>query len=446
MGNVLIVDDEGKLRALLAMALDSQGHSIHEAESTEQALTQLPSLMPEVVITDLRMEGKPGLELLQTIKKEYPLIEVIVMTAFADGKTGIEAMRLGALEYVAKPFEMEEMLLLVERALEKHNLGKEVTSLRKKTETNLSLDSLTGQSPKMRHAIAQAKIVAQRDTTILIRGKSGTGKELFARGIHWESNRKTFLPINCGALPENLLESELFGHEKGSFTGATTRKIGLFEKANEGTIFLDEIGDISPALQLKLLRVLQEREFSRVGGTAIITTSARVIAATNRNLEEAVSEGDFREDLYYRLNVFPLMLPALSERKDDIPDLVDRFCLKYKHFQGIAPQVLDTLKLYAWPGNVRELENCIERSTIIAGGETILATHLPEHIQQCKTPYASASVQLPDEGISLDELEKSLILQALQKADGNKSQAAKLLGISRRAMYSKMKTHGIEGL
>jgi transcriptional regulator with PAS, ATPase and Fis domain len=278
---------------------------------------------------------------------------------------------------------------------------------------------------------------------VLIRGKSGTGKELIARGIHAESGRGTFLAVNCAALPQTLLESELFGHEKGSFTGAVERGAGIFERAGDGTIFLDEIGDVTPALQVKLLRVLQEREFTRVGGRESLRSRARVIAATNRDLEEAVREGGFREDLYFRLNVFPITVPLLCQRPDDLPLLVDSCMLKFRHTHGIAPDALDKLLEYSWPGNVRELENTVERAVIMAGGSRIERHHLPEHIR-AKGELSTPSVfRLPPDGVSLDEVERSLIRQALEAARGNKAAAARLLGISRRALYSRMHTHGM---
>lgn len=445
MGKILIVEDESSLRTLLCMALEKSGHQIRDAQSAERALEILQSFTAEVVITDIRMQGMSGLELLKQIKQASPHTEVIIMTAFSDAKTGIEAMRHGAFEYVTKPFEMDEMLMLVKQAQEKCLLAREVVQLRQDASRQYSLDALTSKSKAMREVLRQAKIVARRDTTVLIRGKSGTGKELIARGIHTESLRKTFIPVNCGAIPETLLESELFGHEKGSFTGALAQKTGLFERAGQGTVFLDEIGDVSLALQVKLLRVLQEKEFTRVGGGEVVSTQARVIAATNRNLEEAVAAGGFREDLYYRLNVFPLFVPSLTERQEDIPDLVDVFLVKYRHTAGIDDAVYTTLLEYAWPGNVRELENCIERSVIMAGGAKLAREHLPEHIRNNRSLRPPSLFQIPEEGISLDEIEKKLVLQALERTKGNKTEAARLLGISRRAMYSKMKTHRITG-
>jgi two-component system, NtrC family, response regulator AtoC len=367
------------------------------------------------------------------------------MTAYADSGTGVEAMRIGALEYVAKPFEMDEMVLLIRSALEKGRLREEVAELRVRESGRSRLDRIIGESKPMQDVIRQARMVAKRETTVLVRGKSGTGKELIARGIHAESGRETFVAVNCGAIPENLLEAELFGHEKGSFTGAHAQKIGLFERAGNGTVFLDEIGDVSPAMQVKLLRVLQEREFTRVGGTRVVRTQARVIAATHRNLEEEVKKGGFREDLYFRLNVFPIFVPSLAERMEDVPPLAEAFLKRFGHEAGLAEGVMSRLLEYSWPGNVRELENCLERAAIIAAGKPLEAAHLPEHIRQKRLLERPSAFRLPETGISLDELEKSLLLQALEMTNGNKTRAAGLLGITRRALYSKMHTHGIRG-
>ncbi len=443
MAHILIVDDEGKIRALLAMALFSGNYQISEACSGEEALTILKASPVDLVLSDIRMDGMTGIELLTHIKQLYPAIPVIVMTAFADAKTGIEAMKRGALRYIAKPFEMEEMLMLIERALADTTKSLELERLQKDVDSYQTLKGIIGESRAIHEVIAAIKSVASRETTVLVRGRSGTGKELVARGVHAESGRKGFIAINCGALPENLLESELFGHEKGSFTGAIDKRLGLFEQAGSGTVFLDEIGDISQSLQVKLLRVLQEKEFTRVGATQCIKTTARVIAATNKDLEAAVKDGTFREDLYYRLNIFPILIPSLAQRREDIPLLADSFLLKFHHTGGIAKKTLDILLAYTWPGNIRELENCIERSVIVSNNEQILPQHLPTHITIAKTNAFAGSFLLPDDGVSLDEVEKSLIMQALEKASGNKTKAASLLGISRRALYSRMNTHGI---
>jgi two-component system, NtrC family, response regulator AtoC len=440
MATILIVDDEGKMRALLAMALDGEGYRVEEAPSAEEAAKRLASGAPDLVITDVRMGGQSGLELLRECKARVAGVEWIVMTAYADARTGIEAMRLGAFEYVAKPFEMDHMLLLVRSALEKRSLRREVSELRSGPSP---LERIAGSSAAMRAAVDLARLVAPRDTTVLVRGPSGTGKELIARGIHAESGRGAFVPVNCAALTETLLESELFGHEKGSFTGAHARKAGLFEQAADGTIFLDEIGEVSLALQVKLLRVLQEREFTRVGGSEVIGSRARVIAATNRDLEAAVKDGQFREDLYYRLSVFPIAMPPLSARREDIPALVETFLLKHKHAAGISASALDKLCVWHWPGNVRELENCVERTVILARGAQITPEHLPAALLGA-APADAPRFVLPPEGISLDEVEKACLLQALASSGGNKTRAAELLGISRRAIYSRMKTHGLD--
>jgi DNA-binding NtrC family response regulator len=446
MSRILVVDDEPKMRALLAMALEGDGITIVQAASAEDALEILGrGETYNVMVTDVRMPGMSGLELVKRVRKDRPELECIVMTAHADSGTGVEAMRNGALEYVTKPFEMDEMLLLIQSALEKGKLRDEVVELRVRETGRYRLETIIGDSKPMQEAIRQAKMVAKRDTTVLVRGKSGTGKELIARGIHAESGRDAFVALNCGALPENLLESELFGHEKGSFTGAHTQKIGLFERAGSGTIFLDEIGDITAAMQVKLLRVLQEREFTRVGGTRVVRTLARVIAATHRNLEEEVANGGFREDLYFRLNVFPIFVPSLAEHIEDVPALSDAFLKKFRHLSGMTEGVISKLMEYSWPGNVRELENCLERATIIASGLPLEIGHLPEHIRQKRVLDKPSAFRLPETGISLDELEKSLILQSLEMTSGNKTKAASLLGISRRALYSKMHTHSIRG-
>ncbi len=445
MARILIVDDEGKMRAALAMALDMEGYDVSEAVSAEEAIAICSRERFDIVITDLRMPGQSGVELVRRLKNDFPVTECIIMTAFADAKSGIEAMRAGALEYVAKPFEMDEMLLLIKSAIEKKSLRAELRDLRESIGGKYDLDRMVAVSPAMKQMIAQAKIVAPHEATVLIRGKSGTGKELVARGVHAASGRKTFVPVNCAALPETLLESELFGHEKGSFTGAHDRKEGLFERAAAGTVFLDEIGDISAALQVKLLRVLQEREFTRVGGTKTLKTEARVITATNRNLEDMVREGTFREDLFFRLNVFPITVPPLCERRDDIPALIEQFLLKSRHRAGISNEAVKLLTGYHWPGNVRELENCIERAAILSGDAPIGPVHcMLESTASLTSQTAEYRFALPPEGIKLDDIERDFIVQAIHMAGGNKTQAAALLGISRRALYSRMHTHGID--
>ncbi|MFW5960484.1 MAG: sigma-54-dependent transcriptional regulator [Chitinivibrionales bacterium] len=445
MEKILIVDDEGKMRALLAMALDSKGYSVKEAESGEEALECLKNEDFDLIISDVRMEGIDGLELLKRVKSESPDTEFIVITAYADAKSGIEAMRNGAFQYIPKPFEMDEILMHVKNVLEKHSLREQLSTIKQSSKEN-SLDSISSNSKEMQEVVELAEKVAVKNSTVLITGESGTGKELIARGIYEKSGREPFIAVNCGAIPENLLESELFGHEKGSFTGAYEQKKGIFERSGEGTVFLDEIGELPHKLQVKLLRVIQEREFARVGGSERLKTGARVITASNKDLEKEVHKGFFREDLYYRLNVFPLNIPPLRRRQEDIPDLINRFLLKHRFTHGILDEAKEKLKNYSWPGNIRELENVIERAVIMAGNSTITPKHLPSSVREGKRgSNKPKDFTLPEEGIELDEIEKSLIIQALDKADWNKTEAARLLGISRRSIYSKMKSHNIEG-
>ena len=444
MAKVMIVDDEGKIRALLAMALNAEGFELCEAESAETALENFVNETPDVIISDVRMNGMSGLDLLGQIKTLYPTVEVIIMTAHADGETGVEAMRKGAFEYVAKPFEMDEMILVVKSAVERISLKNNVKELREKLQENYSIKSIIGISDEIKNVFKQITMVGKKDTTILITGKSGTGKELVARAIHSESQRDDFLAINCGAIPENLLASELFGHEKGAFTGAGSKKVGYFEKAGNGTLFLDEIGEISPKIQVNLLRVLQEKTFMRVGGTEVLKNRARIITATNRNLTEAIEFGEFREDLFYRLNVFPIAIPKLSQRKIDIPLLINHFIKKYKG-KSISQDALNCLQNYSWPGNVRELENIIERALILSEDNNITFENIPDVIMQPGgTKKSDYYFTLPEIGIDLDQVEKEFLLQAIKIAKGNKSKAAELLKISRRAIYSKMKTHRID--
>jgi DNA-binding NtrC family response regulator len=373
------------------------------------------------------------------VKKTAPETEVILMTAYASAQTAVEAMRKGAYDYLIKPFEMVEMKLKVKQILEKKELAKENIDLKSKLRDKYSLEDIIGQSEAMQMVYQMVEKVAPRDATVLIRGESGTGKELIAQSIHQLSHRArgAFIAVNCAALPETLLESELFGHEKGAFTGAEKQKRGRFELAVGGTIFLDEIGDISPTTQVKLLRVLQTKEITRVGSEETIPVDVRTIAATNRNLEELIKQGTFREDLYYRLNVFPIPLPPLRERREDIPELVIHFLKKNNQPEDkIDSQTLRALMSYHWPGNIRELENIIERMIILSGDDMITSDSLPPQFRGFMTSNDSLAIDIPDEGISIDEVEKELIHKALKKAGGNKSKAAQLLGITRRKLYS----------
>ncbi len=441
MNPILIVDNEEKFCRVVKAALELEQLPSEYVLSGEEALRWLEKNQAEILLTDLRMGGMDGLQLLREVKSRYPEVEVIIMTAFATQKTAVEALKEGAFDYLIKPFEMDELILRIRRIIEQKRILEENRSLKAAPEQPILFERIVGRSEKMRKVYQLIRKAAEKDATVLILGESGTGKELVAETIHQQSKRKNhpFVAINCAALPDNLLESELFGYEKGAFTGATQRKIGKFESAGYGTIFLDEIGDMSLALQSKLLRVLQNRELYRLGGNERIRVHARVIAATNRNLEEMVQEGSFRQDLFYRLNVFPIVIPPLRERKEDIPELVNHF-LKETEVVGIDREALRRLMEYDWPGNVRELQNVIERASILADSVIRVEDLPPLHIQA----VPEYDFRIPDEGFQLDEFEKYLILQALERSGGNKTHAAQLLGITRRRLYSLMERFGIK--
>ncbi len=444
MSRILIVDNEEKFCKVVKTALEMEDLQAEYCTSGEAALEFLKGNSADVVISDLRMEGMDGLQLLEAVKKAYPETEVIIMTAYATQKTAVEALKKGACDYLIKPFEMDELTLRVRRIFEQQRLAKEYRQLKRSREEPVFYHKIVGRSKPMREVYRLIKKASENDATVLIRGESGTGKELVAQAIHEASSRaqKPFVTVNCAALPENLLESELFGYEKGAFTGATQRRMGKFEQAAGGTIFLDEIGDMTLSTQAKILRVLQNKEIYRLGGNERIIVDVRIIAATHQDLESMVEEGRFRNDLYYRLNVFPITLPPLRERKEDIPALVHHF-LQQSPATGIVREALALLMDYDWPGNVRELQNAIERAGIVSEG-MIRPEDLPAHI---RSPGRSRSSQgrfeLPEEGIQLDEFEKELIHQALEKARGNKTRAAELLGITRRRLYSMMERFGI---
>ncbi len=440
MARILVVDNEERMCRVVQAGLTLENHQGDIALSGKQALSMLKVTGYEIVLTDLKMNEMDGMQLLQEIKTTYPNIEVILMTAFASQHTAIEAMRLGAYDYLIKPFDMNELTMRINRILEQQRLKDENRRLRQSSDIWVP-QNMIGKSVKMRHVYQLIEKVAETDATVLIRGESGTGKELVAEAIHQKSHRVTgpFIVVNCAAVPENLLESELFGHEKGAFTGATQRKTGLFEAAEKGTLFLDEIGDMPIGLQAKLLRALQNREVIRVGGTNKINIDVRVIAATNIDLETRIETGHFRSDLYYRINIFPIRLPPLRERKEDIPGLIQHFLSNTG--KGISSEARKNLIEFDWPGNVRELFNVLERAAIVADA-TIDATDLPIEIK----PVISRNLKftIPDTGINLDEVEARLLEAALQKAQENKSQAARLLGVTRRRLYSLMKKHGID--
>ncbi len=448
---ILVVDDEAKWRDLMQEELEDAGFTVITAENGEHALQLLgDGECFDLILTDLRMEPVNGLVLMRRVRELGLDADVVMVTAYADTQTAVEAMRLGAHDFLIKPFELDELVLLARRVAEKRGLAAENRTLRAmlEGEPGAAPDTMVGASAAMRRVYELITKVAATDTTVLIRGESGTGKELVARALHDRSPRAAgpFKAVNCAALPETLLESELFGHERGAFTGADRRKIGLFEAASGGTLFLDEIGEISGAVQAKLLRALETREITRLGSTDAIRVDTRLVAATHVDLEGAIRDGVFRRDLYYRLNVFPLMLPPLRARREDIVPLANRFLQQLAPGEEapLAGEVARLLETYDWPGNVRELRNVIERATILAGGAAIG----PEHIVLPGTPATGeggpgGALHLPEEGVALEELEARFIREALARARGNKSQAARLLGITRRALYCRMEKHGI---
>jgi two-component system response regulator PilR (NtrC family) len=450
---VLVVDDERSMQEFLEIFFRSEGYEATTAGDVDTALLHLESDDFDVVITDIQMPEKSGLDLLRALQKNSPETVCIMMTAFASTETAISAMKEGAYDYITKPFKVDEIRVVVEKALEKKLLSSENRRLRSELERRSHDRSVIGNSPPMQRVFDLVGQVADNRANVLISGESGTGKEVIARAIHGRGDRREapFVAVNCGAIPENLLESELFGHMKGSFTGAVQNKSGLFEVAEAGTVFLDEIAELPLGLQVKLLRVLQERVFRRVGGTSDVEFRARIVTATNRRLEEEVAAGRFREDLYYRLNVIELALPPLRERRDDIPLLVQHFIEKYSRelerpVEGLDEAAMDRLMGYGFPGNVRELENVIERAVALSRREVIGVDALPPTVTEPReSPVAR---QLPDEGVKLDELvgeyERALLLEALEQCGGVKKRAAQRLGISFRSFRYRLEKLGLE--
>jgi len=448
---ILVADDEKNMLWALTNVLSKQGFKTFTARDGEEAIHQFKKHLPDVVLLDLKMPKKNGIEVLKKIKKINDSIPVIMITAHGNIETAIEAMKLGAFDYVQKPFEMEEINVLIKKALKIRDLTMEVELLRDELSRISRGNQIIGESPQIKEVMDLVNRVAKSNATVLILGESGTGKELVANAIHYNSDRKNkpFVKVNCGALPENLLESELFGHEKGAFTGAISRKIGRFERAHGGSIFLDEIGEMSFSTQVKLLRVLQEKQIERVGSTEVIDVDVRIIAATNKDLKRLVEEGRFREDLYYRLNVIPIKIPPLRERKQDIPLLVKYFLQKYSLETGrrgmtISDSALDKLKTYSWPGNIRELQNVIERAVILSPGREITEDQLPPEIVKRDRQVELDEFKLPKNGVNLNDLEKSLIKQALDMTNDNQTEAARLLGITRHTLIYRMEKYGLK--
>jgi Nif-specific regulatory protein len=454
MGRILIADDHDALRRGLARGLTEAGHEVEEASNGNAAIERLHDSYFDVVLSDLKMGGSDGMDVLRTTKALHPTTAVILMTAFGSVNTAVEAMKIGAADYVQKPFEIEEMEVKIEKALELKRVKTDLEYLRGTQHDLYDFDKIVGSSPALQRVLDIVKKVAQSKTTVLIRGETGTGKELIAGAIHHNSLRtsRNFVKVNCAALQENLLESELFGHEKGAFTGADKQRIGRFEQADGGTLFLDEIGDMSPSTQAKILRVLQEHEFERLGGTRTLRVDVRLIAATNRDLPSMVQAGQFREDLYYRLNVVSIEMPPLRERKDDIVPLANSFLRRFagelkKKIEGLDPDAQKLLMRYNWPGNIRELENTIERAILLAEGRAIASTDL----RLGEVPTAgggnrehAAVVKIPPTGIPLEDIERHALIEALKMSNWVQKDAAELLSISPRVMNYKIKTLGIE--
>jgi DNA-binding NtrC family response regulator len=448
MASILIVEDEPKMRRLLELNLGEQGYTTHAAAEAEAGLKLLNQVPVDLVVTDFRLPGMNGLEFLQAVKRVNANMPVVVMTAFGSVESAVEAMKAGASDYILKPFPLEELVLIVRKELESRKLREENRSLREALGQRYEYANIIAKSDKMQAVLALVERVAPTNTTVLLGGESGTGKDLIAGAIHQHSLRASgpFVKINSSAIPETLLESELFGYEKGAFSGATASKPGKFELAHKGTLFLDEIGDVPQAVQVKLLRVLQEREFERLGGTKTLKVDVRLIAATNRDLRAALEEGTFREDLYYRLNVVAIDIPPLRERKEDIPPLaqffVERFARKSeKPIRGITPAALDVLTNFHWPGNVRELENIIERGVTFCTGTMLDAGDIRLDRPPAASPTGATPV-LP-EGMTLEQWEEEIIREAVRRAGGNKSQAARALGLSRNALRYRLSKMGV---
>jgi DNA-binding NtrC family response regulator len=444
-GRVLVVDDERHQRDILQMILEAEGYETVSARNSRHALQVLREQPFDVVLTDLKMPDMNGIALLTELLAVQPGLCVILMTAHGSIDSAVEAMRRGAFDYLTKPLEKDELLVVLGKAMERNNLVRENRMLHEQLQDRFRIDSIVGAHGSMQDVFRVVQKVAPSNSTVLIYGESGTGKELVARALHQGSERRErpFYAVNVAALPESILEAELFGHEKGAFTGADVRRIGLFEQASGSTLFLDEVGDLKRDLQAKLLRTLQEREVIRVGGTERVRIDARIVAATNQDLEQAVREGHFREDLYYRLNVIPIVLPPLRERRTDIPLLVEHFLRKYgdpKGLREVSRDALEILANYEWPGNVRQLESVIERAVLLSEGPVIQPADLPAAV---RTPLSAPrggqlGLEIPETGIDLEQVERSLILKALEKTEGNVSRAARLLGLSRRTLQYRL--------
>ncbi|MGC2064131.1 MAG: sigma-54 dependent transcriptional regulator [Thermodesulfovibrionales bacterium] len=451
MAVILVVDDEPLQRDILKTILDDEGYETHTAASGEEALKTISTFHPDVILTDLKMEGMDGIELIEAVPREPFDPSMIIMTAHGTISSAVEAIKKGAFDYLTKPLDKSSLLMTVRRAVERSDLLKENLQLHKELYDRFKIEGLVGKSAGMKEAIEILKKVSTSSATVLIRGESGTGKELVARAIHYNSPRRTrsFMALNCSAIPENLFESELFGYEPGAFTGATSRKAGLFESTNGGTLFLDEIGDMPQLMQAKLLRVLQDKEIRRLGGKDSIKVDVRIIAATNKDLEKEMSKGSFREDLYYRLKVVTIELPPLRERRTDIPDLAEFFANKYskefgKRIRNIDSATIKALCDYSWPGNIRHLESVVERAVLMCDGDVIRLKDIKGELRTLQSAE-SFDLELPDEGINFEELEERLLRKAMTKANGVVAKAAKLLGMSYKTFWYRWEKLNVGG-
>ena len=445
---ILVVEDEAKMRRLLELQLGEEGFAVHSAADAENGLQLLIREKPDLVVTDLRLPGMSGLEFLQAVKRVNAALPVVVMTAYGTVESAVEAMKVGASDFVTKPFSLAELVLVIRKELDSHRLREENRSLREELGHRYAYDNIVAKSGKMQAVLALVERVAPTNSTVLIGGESGVGKDLIARAIHEHSQRAAgpFVKINSTAIPETLLESELFGYEKGAFSGAAGSKQGKFELADKGTLFLDEIGDVPGPIQVKLLRVLQDREFERLGGTKTHKVDVRLVAATNRDLRAALEEGTFREDLYYRLNVVAIDIPPLRDHKEDIPALANFFLERYaresaKPVGGITSEAMKKLMDYHWPGNVRELQNIIERGVTLSSGTTLDAADI--YLDDGAARSTSTSQHVLPPGMTLEQWEDETIREALRRANGNKSQAARALGLSRNALRYRLSKLGV---
>jgi len=446
---ILVVDDDASHRTMLKAVLSAEGYQVQEADDGDAACLAVEKMVFDLVLVDLRMKRMHGDAAQKKMHEISPGTPVVIMTAYGSVRSAVKALKAGAHDYLTKPIDVDELKILVGKALHHRQLEEENINLKERLDARFDFGDIIGRSPSMRELFETLSLVAPSDATILIQGESGTGKELVANAIHHNSPRKDhpFVKVNCAALPETLLENELFGHEKGAFTGATGPKKGRFQLADRGTLFLDEIAEMAPATQAKILRVLQEREFEPVGGTRTVQVDTRIISATNRNLEDDIAAGRFREDLYYRINVVMIKVPPLRNRSADIPILADYFLRQYaeknhRSLKGFHPGAMDLLLRHAWPGNVRELENVIERAVIMARGDMVGPEHFPTSLQD---PDAGESPREPvlASGRSLKEVEKEMILKTLEDMGGNRTRTAEMLGISRRTLQLKLKDYGI---